>query len=455
VRKLAVLVVLALAASLAPAQAAPDPAPVVFVKHREYGDGVVRVPHAADEAHIYFHGHAADRVMLRGVYCGLSLSTSDGTPVPREASGFWRLPKRTTYVFEHRLCQHSVDVYLQLVKLVVHKLPINGPAVHVQPRQGCIKAVAVRVPARGRVQVTPDRFGGSEWPDMLLPDGTRSSRGNRYVTAPDVALEAGSPPMWQAGPVYGLEDLTLHRHDRVIFVVRKATTLVVSTSQQRDVTVDGPAVTATNVGRPYQETELAFDGVAGQWVHLEQEGTLVGRSDRYRYPSLVGPDGHVLVAAWNATHPFWRLPVTGRYRMLVETGAAPVSAQVRVRSIRVIGAMPTDGSPLTFTAASPGEWMLASFDIGDGDVRRLQAVGSDTAAGWTAFAESTTRFVCSFDDHPGCSDHSQALVDAGHPASLDPLGPDSWTVVVALPPTATGSVTVTLPEFAFSPPALP
>jgi hypothetical protein len=444
---------LAAAATLLPMPALPAlavaEASTTITVVREYGDGPVAVPKDVDRVRIRFHGRAGDRVTLPHATCGTSLRNVRGTSVTRERSRFWRLPDRAEYEFVYRPCQGRYRPgSVQLTKLHVGRFHIDGPPVRLVRRLGYLEALALRVPASGRVQVsTYNRLGG-RWPDLVLPDGRRFQHANPHGTASDVALEAGLPPLWQDGHLTGLADDPLAAGDRVLFIAHGSMNVVASTALEHDVAIDGPATRVDNDDRPYRETQLSFDGTAGQWVYLEVDGQLLGGLDGSRYHLLINPAGRVLLRALSPGYPYWQLPETGRYRLMVETSLLPVNAQVRVRTVRQIGAMPTDGTPVTFMPATPGEWTMATFDPPPGIGLRLHVVGAETSAKWSAFAEPRRRFLCRSDGPLGCFGYEHVEVWPGRLDSFDGIyareGNRGWTLALRMPPGGTGSVTLSL-----------
>jgi hypothetical protein len=212
--------------------------------------------------------------------------------------------------------------------------------------------------------------------------------------------------------------------------------------------VDCPAVKISNQGIPYRETQLGFDGTAGDWVNLERVGV---PKEADLSPVLVGPSGYQFLRVSN---PYWHLPVTGHYRLMVPTGAEPFAGKIRVRRMRLLPQpMPTDGTRATFTTGSPGEWMIAEFDMPGSQAYWLH-VGSFTATGdWSAFAEKEHRHLCDWTGGLDCGTGDHVEVDASHPDSSPdwPLtGCGLCALVVRMPSGTSGSVTLSLDSSATS-----
>jgi hypothetical protein len=417
---------------------------------RAYGDGPVVLRPGVDTALVRFSGRKGDLVTVRGGrYCPSELRRPDGSRLQRGASRFWRLPASGTYAIRYDRCGYAKGgvVRLQLTKLVVRRLEVDK-ALRMKRRTGYVEAAAVRVPATGRVQVTPyDADRWFAWPDLVLPDGRRHRRGSPHVTAADLYLEAGMPLSAQDGPLPGLEHKPLVAGDRLLVLAWKGMTMRASTPVVRQVALDGEAVPAGNGGVPFRETQLEFQGQAGQWVHLEEVGDLGLVDTSYRYHLLIDPSGRVLTRSYWPYHAYWQLPVTGHYRLMVESGEKPAHAIVRVRVIRQVAEpMPTDGSPLTFSAKDPGEWVLTTFDMVEGLAYRLHVVSASAPGDWEAFTEPTDRFLCDWDGPLGCGDYSYGEVGPRVPDSFPFSGchPDSWVVVLAMPPGQTGVAALSL-----------
>ena len=421
---------------------------------RAYGDGPVVLRPGVDTARVRFAGRKGDRVTVKGgSYCPSELRKPDGSLLHRKASKFWRLPARATYTIRYDRCPNAKGkvVRLQLTKLVVHRLAADE-ALRLKKRIGYVQAAAVRVPATGRLQITPyDADSSFKWPDLVLPDGRRHRRGSWHFTAIDLALEAGNPVSQQDGPLPGLEATPLVAGERLLVLAWATMTIRASTPVVRPVVLDGEAVPAGNGGVPFRETQLEFEGEAGQWVYLEQDGELVPPDSFDRYHLLLDPRGRVLTRSQRPQVPYWQLPETGAYRMVLESGRRAAAASVRVRTVAGVGALPTDGTAVTFTATSPGQWRFATLVLPPDTAYRLHVVSADMTVPWRGFAETTHRFLCDIDGPLGCGDFDYVWVEDQVTDSTWVLSgyvkPGPWVVVVAPPRGGTGSVTLSLTPY--------
>jgi hypothetical protein len=198
-----------------------------------------------------------------------------------------------------------------------------------------------------------------------------------------------------------------------------------STAKAVPVVVDGDSVVLTAGELPYREFQLDYQGIAGTWLHLEMVGFLGG----------VAPTGA------------WYVPVTGPARVLVRTGADVATSTVRLRTVRQLpDPLPVDGTPVTFEALEPGQWVIGGTAGGNAGYLGLQASASTLADGWQGLARWP-----SYPTEPsdpgcnGCGEFTSGQVDAQHPVS-EPFGGTSgpWLVVLSVPPDQVGRVDLSL-----------
>ena len=353
---------------------------------------------------IVFHGRAGNKVMLRGGHkCPPLLRDPRGDTVAKERGGYWRLPEGGRYVLVRRPCV-AAPVTLQLVKLVAPQARPDGRPVRLPaPRRGYLPAVEVVVPQQGRIAVD----GGAKglWDDDLYLDGLRMPlRGfgedseplgvspwfvesgrpmtdtyeRRIVTAEDAHSMEGVPVTPEAG-------------QHLLLVPRGATRVQVTTASRRRVSIDGPAITLKAGDQPRRERSLEFDGVAGQYVHLESVGSLALTDG-----SVLGPDGSYLpvpdVTSYLGGDAFWHLPATGRYRLLVTVDdseqdfPADATTQVRLRTIRQLSQpLAADGTLNRLATASPGEWVLGTVELGAPS--RVTATPAAADSPWSVYLQ--------------------------------------------------------------------
>ena len=100
-----------------------------------------------------------------------------------------------------------------------------------------------------------------------------------------------------------------------------------SVAQPVPVAVDAAATILGPSAVPYRQYQVEFEATAGQWVHAEVRRP----RDTFDPPVLLGLDGHQFRGA-----DYWRIPVTGRYRLMVPSEPTTQSTQVRIRTIRQV-----------------------------------------------------------------------------------------------------------------------
>jgi hypothetical protein len=448
-KTIAVAAVLVGALVALPGPAAHSAAPKTLSVVRHYGDGPVRVPGDVDRVVVAFGGRAGNLVRLVGsTRCGDTL-WRDGRRVQRQESGFYRLPRRGEYRLVWRRCATEVGTLrLQLQKVWVHRLEVDGRRVGVRPRPGFVQAVSVTVPEDGRVGVsTLD----APWTAILLGHATYSRRDCWADTAceePDTTfLEAGRPLSGWKGPyAVGSKRATYvpAAGERVIFLLRNRARVVARYSVLHPVSLNGDVVDLGGARR-FQEVGLELGLAAGQWFRIEQ---LAGADPVYA--DLVLPDGSQEPGPWSPGFNYWRAPVTGTYRILVRNWPYDVDATVRVRSMRAVATLlPLDGTAVEFAITTPGEWVVAPVaGTNSTQVMQLAASASPAVTGWFADVEILDRYYCDMYGPLGCGDFTSDHVDAARPGP----GPGYWgvwlnepsAVVVGLEPDATGTVTARL-----------
>lgn len=463
---LSVLAGLLLAPGSVPALAAPDSArfaavvePVTMLEvAREYGDGPVAVSASTDKVRIRFHARKGDRVRLFGArLCPLVLRGPSGVEVARDLSGFWRVRERGLQTMHFRRCARAThELSLQLAKLEVRRVTVNGPPTPLPGRVGYIRAVRVTVPTSGRLQVmtpwrvapTPPSFtsvivAGRRYRLADWPEYYGSDVGKRYlfleaehrIEAADsrAAQDLMVRPLARDARIEPVTMPVLHASERVLVLTGdppgvepvRGVRVWASTTQAVPVVVDGDPVVLTAGELPYREFQLDYWGTAGTWLHLEMVGSLGG----------VAPAGA------------WYVPVTGPARVLVRAGFDAATASVRLRTVRRLAdPLPVDGTPVTFEALEPGQWVIGGTAGGYPGYFELRASSSTLVEGWQGLARMPIYPSGPFDPGcNGCGEFQSGLVDAQQP--LSPVfggssGP--WLVVLSVPPGQLGRVDLAL-----------
>jgi hypothetical protein len=342
------------------------------------------------------------------------------------------------------------DLSLQLTKLEVRRVTVNGPLTRLQGHVGYIRAVRVTVPASGQLQVmTPRasftslivagrRYRLADWPEYY--DATY---GKRYLfleadhrietadfrTTQNAAAGARSRAL-RATP---LTMPVLHAGERVLALTAdppgeepvRGVQVWASTPQTVPVAVDGDAVVLTAGELPYREFQLDYSGIAGTWLHLEMVGSLGG----------VAPTGA------------WYVPVTGPARVLLRTGAHHAMATMRLRTVRQLpDPLPVDGTPVTFEALEPGQWVIGGTAGGNHGYFELHASASTLAEDWSAQARRPILPSGPYDPGcNGCGDYLGGTVWAQQPVSgVFGGSSEPWLVVLAVPSDQVGRVDLAL-----------
>ncbi len=442
-------------ATLLPMHAPPAPAVAAATTAirvvREYGDGPVTVPRGVGRVQLLFHGQKGDKVRLQpDDGCPVDLRAVGGAALPTPLGGLWRLPAKARYVFTYSGCHLRYRHRLQLEKLVVHRVVVDGRSVRLPARRGYLQAVALRVPTTGRVQLAPTstkQYG--VWNEVFFPDLSRYNVGGGpdFPESEALFFEAGHRifNFFGALPLSTSSSSMVWPGQRLLVVTVDRIRVRATSAIRVATTVDGAPLTITNGDRALRETQVEFDGTADQWVTLERTGE--SADSDYRFPMLLDPNGDQVLPPPLLYQPFWQLPVTGHYRVMVPTTKAGFTAGVRMRAVRVVDQpMPLDGSPLTLSATTPGEWVLATFSLAQYDLRRLHLEAATMTGDWQAVANVDGRYQC-YGSPNDCGSFSYGTVDATQPDSTSfgawhPTG--GWVVVLEPTPGVLGQVTVSL-----------
>jgi hypothetical protein len=412
--------------------------------HREYGEGPVLLGHATT-LEVSFGGHRGDRVRLGDVgRCPVSLRGPGGEPFARSPEGFWRLQHAGRQTFTLTRCDDLAnDRRVQLEKLRLAQVGMNGPGTQLSAERGYVDAVRVTVPAAGRVQVAGGDGKGGGFAGMLLPNGDWYRLGGfvhtgTYYFEHDRAIASTWRRLSGAG---GDGALVTHAGDRVVLIPTGPVTAWKSVSLEVPVVVDGPTTALTAGAVPYRELLVEFYAPAGTWVHAE----LVAPNNWLHSPVfLFGPNGYRF-----SNGDYWRIPRTGTYRMSVQTDASGKIGEVRMRTIRqVVQPVPTDGTPFALAATDPGEWVMATPMTLTKGFYHLAVTSATTTGEWSGIATGQTELHCPLLAN-GCGDWSSGYIaDDDKESSEFGLAsglPNPWMVM--LRPERGVTVTVVLKVF--------
>ena len=418
----------------APAFAAAAARGQILHVHREYGKDPVIVPPGVARVRLTFHGLEGHKVGLNesATYldpCGrVALRGPSGRVAPW-LGGAWKLPARGRYSFVVTRCTTHDEAFVQLMKIRLRQLAVDGDAVVLRSRgYGAYTDWATVVtPRRGRVQVRPTSTEpAAPWAALHLEGAPMLDIGNwhaEHERVPQaVYLDAGAPVANEVGTMETTDGPLVPRAgQRVILIpgerrvrARALRALAVPGAP------DGAAVPVA-AERRYQEVGLRFRSEGDQWVTATVKGQLASRS--LSSLALTGPDGSTLVGLNHATAvgspDLWYLPEAGSYRLMARTDPAHESGRIRLSTVRELEAeMPADGQPLAFTAQEPGEWVLATGQLG-GAPYQLTAEPT-VASEWLVAANKLPFNVC-----------RSSFCDFGTSATLSPESPSHYPALQA------------------------
>jgi subtilisin family serine protease len=200
----------------------------------------------------------------------------------------------------------------------------------------------------------------------------------------------------------------------------------------------GPTVTITT-SVPDENARLKFDGQAGQRVSLKLAPVTISTS----YVSILKPDGtplaaNVFVSSFGGFVDTQTLPVAGSYRILVDPqGTATGSMTLTLYEVSpdATGAIMPGGSPITTTAATPGQNARLTFDAQAGQRVSLNLTGVTISNSYVSFLkpDGTTLGSSTYVSQFGGFLDTRALPSAG-----------TYTILVDPQAAATGSMTLIL-----------
>lgn len=433
--------------AMASPQSAPDhrAAAPTTTRMVELGHRPVRTSTAA-KVRLVFTGRKGQLVNLARVdaaeQCGGRVLRSGGRTVKPWAKGIWRLPRSATYTAVNKPCRgrDALPVRLQVRRVVQHDAVVPGARTTIGARANVTHLVPVRVASGQRVGAVPGALPGEP------------SVGSATVIGPD--RRTTQVPR---------DGLVLTSVGRYWFELQPLAWLDTTLTVERSAEVDGATIALPRMGTAATTQEVAFTGAAGQWVYAELLDAAGARpGDTPRDIRVFGPDGVEVEKIvlhcrpeqagppCNRTGP-WLLPSAGRYTMrLSATDAAkeqPVT--LRIRAALVAPTLTVDGPPVTYTATTPGQWVIGRFvDAGPEERAWLSASNASASLGaWTV--TMAPRFPwslnCGERDGLGCDEYWRVQVGPGSPTveTLHWTTPDSYALLT-VPAGGQGSVDVRL-----------
>ena len=418
---------------------------------RSYGDGPVRQDGPQQVVKVQFRATKGNRVALRSspgndAGCAKVTLHRGARKIAKQGSGYWWLRLNGDYTFTYRPCARAKRLQeLQLTRLTVMRPEVDGPPSRMPERRGFEYAARVVVPETGRVAA------------RLI--NTRKLRGILGPTGRFTRLyDVGSPLYFEAGRKVAdrvgrlehgaLLDVPSRPGDTYLLFARARTPVQLSTPVQHAGVVDGAPVQLATGDVRSREQAVVFDGRDGQWLRYELTPG-AGWPATGTHVELTDAEGDAVPTTGSRV---WQLPSDGRYRLTVDpdvTGAN-LTAELRLRSIRVLPELRPDAGAVTFTTAEPGEWMVAPLALAE-DVRpayRLRAVAAAMSDDWFATAAPPVGVDCGRYPPSGCRPTNGVLAPTlpGYPVSnpFQSRGTPSWHVLVRPDDGVTGSVTLSV-----------
>lgn len=352
----------AVAAQAAPA---PDQRAAATTKTRvvELGHKPVRAT-GATKVRLVFEGRKGKLVNLarwsKGSSeepCGrLSLTVRGGSRVDPWAPGYWRLPKRATYVATSKPCaKRSGKIRLQVRKVVREAQLAPDAPIQAGPSTRVTHLVPFRVARDERVSVA----GRAGRLALIRPDRS-ITRDIDEDGVPYVVTDPGSPATVDTPSPAG-------RY--FVEVAPKARTSLFVTSVPAAV-LDGPPVPVV-AGR---YARITFTGTAGQWVYAEITSATTGQpAHQHRLYDVAragetGPAAYFLPAVpvecpgFPGSCMVTQLPADGSYVVSMPiTPGDTTDVSVRVRSAARAPAAVVGGPAVTYTVSSPGQWVVGDL----------------------------------------------------------------------------------------------
>jgi len=240
--------------------------------------------------------------------------------------------------------------------------------------------------------------------------------------------------------------------------------LNISRALKHEAQIDGASVPLLDLGAPGRKHLVSFTAQAGQWIYPELTGAdgrtvpaIRGRT------SLLGPD-LAGISNWLMTpcpgEPTstdcvqlaagpWQLPATGTYRMTVSVpGSTGAEAfDLRVRAAAVAGALTVDGPAVTYTATSPGQWVIGALP-GDATYTTVATVGNVSASltDWRVTAVTGFPNVCGPRSSNGCPDYYYSELTPADPTQTltSDFNAGPQLALLAVPPGVQGSLDLRL-----------
>lgn len=444
-------------AAASPGPEAADPragAPATKTRDVTLGHKPVRAT-TATKVRLTFEGRKGQLVNLARVgateQCGGRTLRSGGKAVKPWARGFWRLPRTGTYTAINKACAGKKQrVRLQVRRVVREDRLVPGAPVAAGANTRVTHLVPFRVGEQQRVYVRGSRL------DLIRPD--------RSIT-PDIDTEESA---FLLRDYEGRERKDVPSPQGRYFVAIPAKSSVsLSVNIIRRASVDGAPVALPEGTDDGTFTQFVFTGVAGQWIYPEitsgpgeppsTQNWMAQVSDPFDDPvDYILPRVEVpCPATGQASCGITQLPASGTYVIAVLTGPSSGGLSVRLRSALRAPAPTVDGPAVTYSATSPGQWVVGDLPELPRDESGGSGVTMTVSNASTSLTDWRVRAVSGYGPcNPGLFNECFNIHGAPNAFTLSPTtlsSPMPWdtfanqaVAVLAVPPGVTGSLDLTL-----------
>lgn len=339
-----------------------------------------------------------------------------------------------TYTVVANSSVYSSSFTLTVISDATGTLAIDGPVASFTPTQVGQNAAYTFSGTAGEnlsLQFSGDTFSGMTTFYVYDPTGALISTNTLSGTGTATSGDLPIPVLAQTG-TYTVR----------IVPPSKATSgslsVALTTNVMGTLTPDG-AATAVNLAGG-QIGRFTFSGTSGQLLGLGVTGLTTSPAAGSVSIGVYNPD-HSLLASYSTAAaasgvPLPVLPTTGTYSVIVNPGAAALTMSMLLSS-DTTGALPSDGTALTFTPSNVGQ--NASYSFVAGGQNLTMTMSGDTFVGNTTFMIYGPKGLVS----------TTTLASDGTASSgtyaLPSLGVGPFTVRVVPPSGVLGSVSVSLP----------
>lgn len=410
----------------------------------------------ATKVRLTFEGRKGQLVNLARVdateQCGGRTLRSGGKAVKPWAQGFWRLPRTGTYTAINKACRNREKqrVRLQVRRVVREDRLVPGAPVAAGANTRVTHLVPFRVGEQQRAYVRGPRL------DLIRPDRS---------TTPDIDTEESS---FLLRDYEGRERKDVPSPQGRYFVAIPAKSSVsLGVTTIRRASVDGAPVVVPEATEAGTFTQFVFTGEAGQWIYPEitsgpgeppaTQNWMAQVSDPFDDPvDYILPRVEVpCPTTGQASCSITQLPTSGTYVIDVLTGPSSGGLSVRLRSALRVPAPTVDGPAVTYSATSPGQWVVGDLPELPRDESGGSGVTMTVGNAPTSLTDWRVRAVSGYGPcNPGLFDECFNIFGAPNAFTLSPTtlsSPMPWdtfanqaVAVLAVPPGVTGSLDLTL-----------